>query len=152
MLTLLIKTENDSLKNMYKKDIKNFDTDSGFDMYCPNNLIINSGSYGTIINQEISCQMIDEEGKSKPYMVFPRSSMGTKTPLRLSNSIGLIDKDYRGTIGLIVDNISKENFEIEKGMRLGQIVAFNGEPFNVKFVNSLEDTERGTGGYGSTGR
>jgi dUTPase len=88
---------------------------------------------------------------SKPYMVFPRSSMGSKTPLRLANSIGLIDKDYRGSLKLIIDNISDQDYTVERGTRLVQIVSFNGEPFDVDIVNELSETVRGSGGLGSTG-
>ena len=55
-------------------------------------------------------------------MIFPRSSMGGKTPLRLSNSIGLIDPDYTGELLLLLDNISEEAYEINRMDRLVQLV------------------------------
>ena len=85
-------------------------------------------------------------------MIFPRSSMGSKTPLRLCNSIGLVDPEYTGESFLIVDNMSEEPYTIEKYDRLVQFVGPNHENPNVVVVDSLENTSRGSNGLGSTGR
>ena len=91
----------------------------------------------------------------EPYKLYPRSSMGSKTPLRLSNQIGVIDSGYRGTLMACTDNISDKEYKINKHDRLLQIVAFTGEPVIVKIVDSIDElnsTQRGAGGFGSTGR
>jgi dUTP pyrophosphatase len=88
----------------------------------------------------------------KPYMIVPRSSMGLKTQLRMSNSIGIIDKGYRGEIGLIVDNLSIDDYDMNAGERLVQIIAPSMEPIHIEVVDELDmNTSRGEGGFGSTG-
>ena len=83
-------------------------------------------------------------------MLLPRSSI-SKTPLRLSNSVGLIDSGYRGVIQAPVDNISDEDYVIEEGTRLFQIVNSPLETFkDIEIVDTLGDTDRGEGGFGST--
>ena len=87
----------------------------------------------------------------KAYYLFPRSSI-SKTPLRMSNSIGLIDGGYRGEIMASCDNIKDFNFKIEKGQRLFQLVAVDSSPISYKVVDELSETTRGQGGFGSTGK
>jgi len=78
--------------------------------------------------------------------------MGSKTSLRLSNSVGIIDAGYRGTLKAIVDNIDKDNgVTIPKGTRLLQICSPTLQPITYEVVDSLSETSRGTGGLGSTG-
>ena len=87
------------------------------------------------------------------FYMYPRSSV-SKTPLRLSNSVGIIDAGYRGNLGAFVDNISTNEYNVEKGTRLFQICAPNLEPIHVEIVsseNDLGNSERGSGGFGSTG-
>ena len=81
---------------------------------------------------------------------MPRSSI-SKTPLRLCNSIGLIDAGYRGEIMAAVDNIKQEDYTINSGQRLFQIVAMDGSPLSFELVIKLSTTGRGAGGFGSTG-
>ena len=94
----------------------------------------------------ISCE--PEDGKA--YYLFPRSSI-SKTPLRMANSIGLIDGGYRGEIIAMCDNIKSESYTAEKGQRLFQLVATDSSPIHFELVEELEMTTRGTGGFGSTG-
>jgi dUTP pyrophosphatase len=82
---------------------------------------------------------------------MPRSSIA-KTPLRLSNSIGLIDGGYRGEIMAAVDNIKTEDYTVEPGQRLFQLVAMDGAPIHFELVDALSETTRGEGGFGSTGK
>ena len=83
------------------------------------------------------------------YMLVPRSSI-SKTPLRMANSIGIIDKGYRGKVMVKLDNISDNNFILEKGKCYFQIVAFNGKLPKYNIVSSLSETHRGSGGFGSS--
>ena len=87
-----------------------------------------------------------------PYYVYPRSSI-SKTPLRLANSVGIIDSGYRGELMAVVDNISKEDYVVEEGQRLFQICSNTLLPFsNIKIVEELNNTVRCAGGFGSTGQ
>ena len=87
------------------------------------------------------------------YFLYPRSSTGTKTPLRLSNSIGIIDAGYRGNYIAAFDNIRMESFKVERLQRLVQICPPNlTYPLRLELVEDLEQTIRGTGGFGSTGK
>ena len=81
---------------------------------------------------------------------MPRSSI-SKTPIRLCNSVGLIDAGYRGEIMAAVDNIKQEDYTINFGQRLFQIVAMDGSPLSFELVDELSSTSRGAGGFGSTG-
>ena len=81
---------------------------------------------------------------------MPRSSL-SKTPLRQCNSIGLIDAGYRGEIMAAVDNIKDKSFTLETGQRLFQLVAMDGSPIHFELVDELTETDRGEGGFGSTG-
>ena len=84
--------------------------------------------------------------------IAPRSSIGAKTGLRLSNSIGIIDADYRGEIGILYDNISDSDYEIKAGDRIAQIWVERVERFKPVTVDILPATERGEGGFGSSGK
>ena len=94
----------------------------------------------------ISCE--PEDGTA--YYLFPRSSI-SKTPLRMANSIGLIDGGYRGEIMAVCDNIKSEAYMVEKGQRLFQLVATDSSPIEYELVETLEMSTRGIGGFGSTG-
>ena len=85
------------------------------------------------------------------YMLVPRSSI-SKTPLRMANSIGIIDAGYRGEIMAAVDNIKTEDYTVKPNQRLFQLVAMNGAPITFEIVDELSDSTRGEGGFGSTGK
>lgn len=85
------------------------------------------------------------------YMLVPRSSI-SKTPLRLANSIGIIDKSYRGKVMVKLDNNSDSSFTLQEGSCYFQIIAFSGVLPRFNIVNSIEHTFRGEGGFGSTTR
>ena len=100
-----------------------------------------------LIKLGISCEPKD----GKAYYLMPRSSI-SKTPLRMSNSIGLIDGGYRGEIMASCDNIKDYTYKVEKGQRLFQIVSPDLSPIDYSLVDTLTDTTRGKGGFGSTGK
>jgi len=89
------------------------------------------------------------------FYLYPRSSTGTKTPLRLANSVGIIDSGYRGPLIAAFDNWKKDDFEIQENQRLVQICAPDlSYPIYVILVDTEEElgkTNRGSGGFGSTG-
>tara|TARA_B110001450_G_scaffold244516_1_gene256734 strand:- start:528 stop:974 length:447 start_codon:yes stop_codon:yes gene_type:complete len=88
--------------------------------------------------------------QNKGYMLVPRSSI-SKTSIRLANSIGIIDKEYRGDVMVVVDNIGDTDVLLQEGCCYFQIVAFDGilPKFQISDVNV--DTSRGIDGFGSTG-
>ena len=83
--------------------------------------------------------------------VRPRSGLAFKKGITVLNSPGTIDADYRGEIGVILVNLSSEEFVIEDGERIAQMVIAKHEQANWIEVETLEETERGVGGFGSTG-
>ena len=129
---------------MYKNHKHFHQGDAGLDVYIVEDQIINSGET-TRIKLGISCENIDR----KAYFLMPRSSI-SKTPLRLANSVGLIDAGYRGNIMAFVDNIKSEDYLVEKDTRLFQICSGDLSPVTFELVNDLSDTSRGQGGFGST--
>ena len=155
--------------------------DAGFDLICPTDVEvtglttakINLGVSGSMTyvpttskrSELVMDHLVGEgsyiEESSSPnvsmpvgYFLYPRSSTGTKTPLRLANSIGVIDSGYRGNYIAVFDNVRPGTFNVEKGQRLVQICAPNiMYPIKVELVDDLgEDTLRGAGGFGSTGK
>ncbi|MEK6508140.1 dUTP diphosphatase [Myroides sp. C4067] len=83
--------------------------------------------------------------------IRPRSGLAAKRGITLLNSPGTIDADYRGEIGIILVNLSKEPFVIENGERIAQMVIAKYEQIQWQPVEVLTDTDRGAGGFGSTG-
>ncbi len=134
------------VKTMYENHGHFHDGDAGLDLFVINEQTINAGE-STLIHLQISC----ENTENKPYLIMPRSSIA-KTPLRLSNSIGLIDGGYRGEIMAAVDNIKTEDYTVEPGQRLFQLVAMDGASIHFELVDELSETTRGSGGFGSTGK
>ena len=84
-------------------------------------------------------------------MIRPRSGMAFKHGITVINSPGTIDADYRGEIKIALVNLSQENFTIKNGDRVAQMVVNKYEQVSFNLTDSLDDTERGEGGYGHTG-
>lgn len=83
--------------------------------------------------------------------IRPRSGLALKKGITLLNTPGTIDADYRGEIGVIVVNLSEEDFIIEDGERIAQMVIARYEKAEWEEVEVLGETERGDGGFGHTG-
>jgi dUTP pyrophosphatase len=83
--------------------------------------------------------------------VRPRSGLAAKNGITLVNSPGTIDADYRGEIGVILVNLSKEPFRITRGMRIAQLIVARHARAVWREVSELDRTARGAGGFGSTG-
>jgi len=83
--------------------------------------------------------------------VRPRSGLAYKKGITVLNSPGTIDADYRGEIGVILVNLSSENFVVEDGERVAQLVIAKYEQVTLEEVDVLNETKRGAGGFGSTG-
>ena len=123
------------------------DGDAGWDFTVPQNVVIPALSYGTKVPLGIAMEI----PKGYYMQLVPRSSTGTKTPLRISNAPGTIDSSYRGEIMAIVDNLSEVPFDIRKGRRLFQGILHREVNAVMVESKSLDDTKRGDDGFGSTG-
>lgn len=150
---LKIKAESNTIRINYENHTNYHEGDSGLDLFVPEDIIVPANAIGFKINHLISCEPFVDQSKQQgmSYMLYPRSSMGAKTPLRLANSVGIMDAGYRGNVIAIVDNISNDDFRVEAGSRIVQICDPTLQPITFEMVNSLSDTSRGEGGLGSTG-
>lgn len=83
--------------------------------------------------------------------VRPRSGLAAKHGITVLNSPGTVDADYRGPVGVILANLSNEPFTIQDGDRIAQLVIAKHERVDWEEVDVLDETKRGTGGFGSTG-
>lgn len=83
--------------------------------------------------------------------VRPRSGLAAKKGISVLNAPGTIDADYRGEVGVILVNLSSEEFVVENGERIAQMVLAKHERAEWMEVDSLSETDRGAGGFGSTG-
>jgi len=83
--------------------------------------------------------------------VRPRSGLAAKNGVTVLNSPGTIDADYRGEIKIILANLGSETFTVERGMRVAQMVVAPCTRVDFRAVESLDETARGSGGFGSTG-
>lgn len=83
--------------------------------------------------------------------VRPRSGLALKKGITVLNTPGTVDADYRGEVGVILINLSTEDFVIENGERIAQMVITNHEQANFQIVDELDETDRGAGGFGHTG-
>ncbi|MEM7549027.1 MAG: dUTP diphosphatase [Bacteroidota bacterium] len=91
-----------------------------------------------------------EEGTEA--QIRPRSGLAYKNGITILNSPGTIDADYRGEIKVLLINLSNESFSIENGERIAQMIVAKYEKVAWEKVEELSETERGAGGYGSTGK
>ena len=160
-MSLHVYVHDQNLRNAMREQLANRRwTDSGFDLLCPQQtLYFDDDVIGQTIRTGVVVAALKEDYTPAPCMLLPRSSLSA-TPLRLSNSIGLIDMGYRGEVLAKVDCVNDrfEDYEIQQGKRLFQIVQYNWLPWkNIVLVERLEDLpqapdDRGAGGFGSTGR
>jgi dUTP pyrophosphatase len=130
-----------------------FDTgeDSGLDLHCLKDITIEPGSLA-LVGMGVRCKMEDDSGRPLAYYLYARSSI-SKTPLMLANGVGIIDRSYRGEIKAALRNLSSETYVIKKGTRLVQICTFDLAPFYIIYGEvRVDETERGSGGFGSTGQ
>jgi dUTP pyrophosphatase len=159
-MKLYIYAEDPVLRNMYRDSVANRRrTDSGLDLFNPEmTLEIPPRGYSIPINLKVKVGAVDTTGRQIPCLLVPRSSL-SNTPLRLANSIGLIDMGYRGNVIAKVDCLDNVSaFEVQQGTRYFQLVAPDWLPWTQVFVvDSPEQLppspdDRGAGGFGSTGR
>lgn len=155
--TLCVKLDKEMLneeQSMYYENYKPHHLDdSGVDLPTAKQITVGPGVIcGTPVDFGISCTMIDNERGGLPvgFYLYPRSSFH-KTPLMMANCVGIIDAGYRGPIKGMVKLLPPVlSWTIERNQKLFQVCAPNLEPFEVKVVETLPDSSRGTGGFGST--
>lgn len=156
------------VKELYENHATYNEGDAGLDLFIPNDIVVSSNST-VVIDLGIRCEMVEtdiETGLERDlsYYVYARSSI-YKTPFVLANSVGVIDKGYRGSLKIILKyiptmedvvyyNTHREfpTYTIKRGERLTQICLPSLEPFSFELVDSLSETQRGEGGLGSTGK
>lgn len=119
---------------------------AGLDIYCPFYIKVPADS-----QKKIPLGIAVEIPKGHMGLLVPRSSM-SKTPLRCASSIGIIDADYRGELSIAYENISCSDYMIFRGDRIAQLIIVPIAIVDVEETQTLSETERGDGGYGSTGR
>ena len=153
-----MKPLNDNVKAFYHDDAtytafrkREIRGDAGLDLYCPEDITIDPKDTKRI-DFRIQCEGISDSDSYKNvcYYLHCRSSI-SKTPLRFANSVGIIDAGYRGNLIATVDNTGDAPYTIEAGQRLFQITGRYLEPIDLTLVEELSDSERGAGGFGSTG-
>lgn len=167
VLKLFVNPDNNELRQLYENHVNKHNNEvinsshpnSGFDLFVADDVTFNQELDSKFIDLEVHCEMINNEGVSSGFFLFPRSSI-SKTPLMLANHTGVIDSGYRGRmIGAFRWLNSQESHEssytVEKRTRLLQICHPTLSPIIVQIVNDINDlstSERGSGGFGSTGR
>jgi len=170
----LVKMYEDKVEQHNQKVYDSQYPDSGFDLFIP--FDYSEHEYGYTANRlspvtfraplGVKCSMsrfnaVYKKSSATGYYLYPRSSI-VKTPFRLSNSVGIIDSGYRGEIMAVVDNIDAGSNDIKTCLnkymppmsRMFQICSPTLEPFMIQIVDGEDKlglTERGSGGFGSTG-
>lgn len=146
-MRLKIRCLSPEVVELYKTHGAHHTGDAGLDLFVPNDAIIKAGeTYKLKLGVQASAH---DEGRNVSFLILPRSSM-SKTPLRLANSIGLIDAGYRGELIAALDNIKDYDYTVKKGERLVQAVSFTGREISFELVDTLDETSRGDKGFGST--
>lgn len=154
---LYVKTTNPVCKEYYRqKSTEHGSEDSGLDLIVPYDVYVEKEFDKLLVNHEIQCEMKNTiTNTNVGYYLYPRSSI-SKTPLRMSNSVGIIDLGYRGDIQAHITSLPISGYvfpyKIEKGQRLFQICAPDLSPFKICIVDELSISQRGSGGFGSTGK
>jgi len=144
---LLIQPLCDEASNLYKEHGQYHKGDSGLDLFVVRDETIPAGETRFIkLGIKVAAW---ENSKNLSWLLMPRSSI-SKTPLRLCNSVGLIDAGYRGEVMAAFDNVTSSDFDVKRGDRLVQAVGFSGRPLSCMAVKDLDSTSRGEGGFGST--
>lgn len=107
---------------------------------------------GSLERKLIPTGLYVELPKGTEAQIRPRSGMAYKHGISVLNSPGTIDADYRGEIKVLAVNLSRETYQIEPGERLAQMVLARYEIIEWEEVEDLKSSERGAGGFGSTGK
>ena len=148
-MKFLIKPNCDEAKELYQNHITYHQGDSGLDLFIVKDEIIAAGET-RLVDLGISCQLKGHE-KYYSYNMYSRSSI-SKTPLRLANGVGLCDAGYLGPLKAALHNTGSTDYTVKKGERYAQLARFDLEEVSFELVESLRETSRNSGGFGSTGK
>ena len=121
---------------------------AGYDLYCAG---INTITIQPNETVKIPTGIATEIPEGYFGAVFPRSGLATKQGLRLANCVAVIDSDYRGEWLIPLHNDSEETRYVQAGDRIAQVVFLPYATFDFETVDSLDETERGDGGFGHSG-
>ena len=137
----------DNAKNLYQIE-KATDGSAGFDLLAAidTNILISPG-----LSELIPCGFCLQMPKGIEAQVRPRSGIALKNSVTVLNSPGTIDSDYRGEVAVILINHGKKVYNVERGMRIAQLVFVQLPDIKLIKSNVLDETKRGSGGFGSTG-
>ena len=122
------------------------DAAAGVDLHAPKALVIHPNSNG-VVSTGLAVEIPDGYFGA----IFARSGMATRKGLRPANCVGVIDSDYRGEIKVVLHNDSDIIRPVQEGDRVAQLIILPYEPIEFDEVDELNDTDRGIGGFGSTG-
>lgn len=120
--------------------------DSGVDLYSKEDVVIPAGAKGFLVKTGIRVEL----EKGYELQIRPKSGNSIKTPIRVI--LGTVDAGYRGEVGVIIDNLSDEDFKLSKDKAIAQAVLNYVPKINFKVVNELSNSDRGEGGFGSSNR
>jgi dUTP pyrophosphatase len=142
----IVPTEN---AKEYYSSKKLFTENAGFDLFVPQDLVFSPGER-RLVSMEVRV-IVSEQDAPQNYWMVPRSSI-SKTGLVMLNSVGVIDKSYRGELMAYLWNTTPSPVSVQKGQRLVQLVARHmGDIVESVLVEKLPESMRGDGGFGSTG-
>ena len=122
------------------------DGDSGVDLYSTEDYELKPGDRALV---STGLQIAMPHGFEA--QVRPKSGLALQHGISIVNTPGTVDSNYRGEIGVIVINLGQQNYKIEKGKKIAQMVFTKVEQVQFEVVNELDETKRGMGGFGSTG-
>lgn len=125
---------------------KAHEDDAGYDLFAQEGVVIPPGE-SRLVPTGIALGL----PPMTEAQIRPRSGLALKNQITLLNTPGTIDAGYRGEIGVIMINHGKQDFEVKKAMKIAQMVIGRVWPTELTPAESLENTERGSGGFGSTG-
>jgi dUTP pyrophosphatase len=120
----------------------------GYDLYAAEAVVIPAHKW-KLVSTGLSWQ---PESNNVEMQIRPRSGLAAKHSITVLNSPGTIDFSYRGIIGVLLINHSDTDYEISIGDRIAQAVFRKTDDFELKIVDSLDETERNDGGFGSSGK
>lgn len=130
---------------------KGHQDDAGWDLRSMNDYIVKPNEQA-LVDTGINIKLPEENGWIYEAQVRPRSGLALKRGITITNSPGTIDQSYTGNVGVIIRNEGKEDFIINKYDRIAQLVITKIPVVELEVVKTLEETERGAGGFGSTGK
>ncbi len=123
---------------------------AGYDLYAdlPSPFVLKAGERALIPTGVAIALQSRETGA----FVYARSGLSSKHGITMANGVGVVDSDYRGELKVPVVNLSMQDYTIEPGERIAQLVLHPVIPYELEEVSSLDETQRGAGGFGSSGR